>query len=395
MTFHSTSLATLITASALLGCWTGAESEGLPCIDNTHCGVGLDCVAGFCGGEPSDALCGNGYVDPGEVCDEGALNSDNGACRLDCTLEICGDGFQGPSEACDLGEQNDDRGDCKTDCTPEVCGDGLQGPTEACDGSIDCSPECTFESCGNGVLDPGEACDGGGESADCDDDCTAVECEDTNLNEAAGEQCNYDPRSSQPYLCLSNCTIPLLWDDMEIGTPPVAWSHEKVSGGALVTDDWSLSNRKALGMRAWDSGMPAAAAGDTRLITPTLDLSSLAGETIELRFDHARVFGDCDEPTVPHEGGVVEVSVDGGPYQVITPDGGYTGLVGDGLCIGPLEGEPAFILDADYVTEAFDLSAYAGSSIEIGFRVAWDCGNCPGDETARGWFIDNVVVQLE
>jgi hypothetical protein len=53
------------------------------------------------------------------------------------------------------------------------------------------------------------------------------------------------------------------------------------------------------------------------------------------------------------------------------------------------------VFDDDYSTETFDLSGYAGSSIQLGFRVAWDCGNCPGDETDRGWFIDNVIVAIK
>ena len=44
-------------------------------------------------------------------------------------------------------------------------------------------------SCGDGVVDVGEACDGGGESKDCNADCTAAACGDGKLNPSAGETC--------------------------------------------------------------------------------------------------------------------------------------------------------------------------------------------------------------
>lgn len=393
ISFVSLTLAILVII-ALPSCWSGAGSQGLPCENNVHCGLGLECLNGFCGGEPSDALCGNGWLDPGEDCDEGEQNADNGTCRLDCTPETCGDGVQGPSEACDDGELNGDQAACKTNCTLASCGDDQVGPGEECDGGDNCSPACTLESCGNGTVDSGEDCDAGGESADCDDDCTEVQCGDGNSNEAANESCD-DGNQDDDYTCMANCTVPLLWDDMEVGTPEVDWMHEKVSGEPEVTDQWMVNadNPKGTG-RSWDSGLPPDGFGDTRLISPPLDLGSLVGEIIELRFDHARTFTDCGDQD-PYEGAVVEVSVDGGPFQIVTPDDGYTGPVGDGLCTNnPLDGQQAFTLDSAYTTDTVDLSAYVGSSIQIGFRVGWDCGNCPDDQTGRGWYIDNVVVSI-
>lgn len=55
--------------------------------------------------------------------------------------------------------------------------------------------------CGDGVVAGEEECDAGGEAADCDDDCTAVECYDGNLNEAAGEECD-DGNSDNNDACL-------------------------------------------------------------------------------------------------------------------------------------------------------------------------------------------------
>jgi cysteine-rich repeat protein len=49
--------------------------------------------------------CGDGVVDPGEVCDNGEANSDTtpDACRTTCLPAACGDGVQDSDEACDDG----------------------------------------------------------------------------------------------------------------------------------------------------------------------------------------------------------------------------------------------------------------------------------------------------
>src|SRR6185437_15050890 len=48
-------------------------------------------------------FCGNGTLDPGEDCDDGANNSDivPGACKTNCTRSHCGDGKVDTGEQCD------------------------------------------------------------------------------------------------------------------------------------------------------------------------------------------------------------------------------------------------------------------------------------------------------
>ena len=57
--------------------------------------------------------CGNGIVDPGEVCDDGNNESGDG-CPADCS-EPCGDGVLDPGEVCDDGNRIDGDG-CSADC---------------------------------------------------------------------------------------------------------------------------------------------------------------------------------------------------------------------------------------------------------------------------------------
>jgi len=64
-----------------------------------------------------EVQCGNGVVEPGEVCDDGAASP---ACDTDCTLPVCGDGLlnSAAGEECDDGNQASGDG-CRPNCTSE------------------------------------------------------------------------------------------------------------------------------------------------------------------------------------------------------------------------------------------------------------------------------------
>jgi cysteine-rich repeat protein len=157
-----------------------------------------------------NALCGNGSLDPGEQCDEGAANSDTApdGCRLDCRKAYCGDGVTEIGEECDDGnlEQTDA---CLTGCMLNLCGDGHvkesedgTAPAGQCDdGNTDsgdgCRGDCLQDEtlCGNGLLDPGEECDEGGEASDtianrCRTTCVLPGCGDGVLDDEYGEVCD-------------------------------------------------------------------------------------------------------------------------------------------------------------------------------------------------------------
>jgi len=107
--------------------------------------------------------CGNGVLDEGEECDDGAGNSDESpdACRLDCSNSRCGDGVVDAGETCDSGGEVG-KG-CNLDCTASRCGDGIVNAAT------------------------GETCDTGGESIWCNANCTPVACGDGISNRTAGE----------------------------------------------------------------------------------------------------------------------------------------------------------------------------------------------------------------
>ena len=109
--------------------------------------VNIDGERSYSGCAPLN--CGDGVLDPGEVCDLGAANSNapDALCRSDCTAQRCGDGIVDPSfgEICDDG--NNVAGDgCDPSCQ-SVCGDGRVDLGEECDdgntiAGDGCEPTC-------------------------------------------------------------------------------------------------------------------------------------------------------------------------------------------------------------------------------------------------------------
>ncbi|MGC4122263.1 MAG: hypothetical protein QM765_48305 [Myxococcales bacterium] len=166
--------------------------------------------------------CGDGKVNPkaGEECDEGtatpsALCNNNAAgaisANVQCKLTRCGDGWRNTAkEACDPGAGLIESPSCNSDCTSHQCGDSKLNVAagEQCDdgatGSSKCNGndslaiaagvQCKFARCGdaytNAKTSPVEQCDTGGESTNCNRDCTTASCGDGKINLARLEQCD-------------------------------------------------------------------------------------------------------------------------------------------------------------------------------------------------------------
>lgn len=103
-------------------------------------------------------------------------DNNNDACTTECTTAVCGDGYKQPLEECDDGnEVNTDF--CTNECTSVVCGDGYKQPGEECDdgnmlNTDTCTNVCKLSKCGDGYLQPGEQCDDGNPVST--DSCTSV-----------------------------------------------------------------------------------------------------------------------------------------------------------------------------------------------------------------------------
>jgi cysteine-rich repeat protein len=145
-------------------------------------------------GEPP--VCGNGRLEPGETCDDGNRNSNDG-CSASCVREPrCGDRIRDEGEDCDDGNRMDDDG-CSAFCVREPhCGDGVPDPGEECDDGNSneadtCSSACLrLTRCGNSIVEFGEHCDDGNL---LDADCCSASCRFTsNICRPSASRC--DPR---------------------------------------------------------------------------------------------------------------------------------------------------------------------------------------------------------
>lgn len=137
---------------ALAGCPSGTLDAGETCDDgnsDNDDGCLFTCVPN---------VCGDGYVnldvDPAtlliaEVCDPTRL-APLGSCRYDCGQRTadCGDGDIDPGEECDDGAGNSSlpNARCRTDCQLARCGDGVvddaAATPEECDRGPGCGSDC-------------------------------------------------------------------------------------------------------------------------------------------------------------------------------------------------------------------------------------------------------------
>ena len=102
-------------------------------------------------------ICGDGVLDLGEACDNGANNSDvkpNG-CRTDCRRFYCGDGVIDTGEQCDDGSTNSNSSPntCRENCTLPFCGDGVVD-----DGTHRDTGKVFNEACDDGNQDDSDGC---------------------------------------------------------------------------------------------------------------------------------------------------------------------------------------------------------------------------------------------
>ncbi|MCK4918998.1 MAG: DUF5011 domain-containing protein [Candidatus Pacebacteria bacterium] len=123
----------------------------------------------------NEFTCGNSIVDidTGETCDDGNLVDGDGCSSTCQTEQVCGNGFLESPEVCDDGANNGIFGFCNLDCTgdtPSICGNNIVEYPEECDDGSEsdtCTSECTFKKgsisgCkyndenGNGLVDSEE-----------------------------------------------------------------------------------------------------------------------------------------------------------------------------------------------------------------------------------------------
>ncbi len=210
-----------------------------------------DTSSGDSGAAP---FCGDGVVDPGEMCDDGdALNVETGACLPNCVLATCGDGLvQAGAEQCDLGAANShEYGGCVpgTCFWGPACGDGEVTPGhEICDPGapvdprggeiIPCGQDCRFE--GRNVFLSSTTYDGKqlggliGADTKCQQlasvfDPLRYHTYRAWLSDGAGEPASTFDHGVVPYVLLNGVPIAGSFDDLVQNGPAV---------GITITDEY-------------------------------------------------------------------------------------------------------------------------------------------------------------
>ncbi len=149
--------------------------------------VGVPGTCNAAGACVASATCGNGMVNPGEQCDDGNANNNDG-CRSNCTFTCTG---------ANANVNCDDANACTTNtCTGTGAASRCSNPTvgngTTCGGTNICvTGACVAPRCGDSVRTGAEACDDGANANNndgCRSDCTftctaanaATNCDDAN-----------------------------------------------------------------------------------------------------------------------------------------------------------------------------------------------------------------------
>ncbi len=179
-------------------------------------------------------------------------------------------------------------------------------------------------------------------------------------------------------------------EDFESGAP--GWTH---SSPPSWGDQWHLSTEQVHGgsysYKCGDTGTGTYAnLLDARLVSPTI--SSLPSEA-RLYF-WMQIQGELSGayPDSAYDGGIFEVSANGGEFTEVAPVGGYPKTFrwmrgGGNPATGPMRGMPCWAQDLTWMQVAVDLSSFAGQSIQLRYRFGSDAGT--GYE---GWYVDDVLI---
>ncbi len=172
-------------------------------------------------------------------------------------------------------------------------------------------------------------------------------------------------------------TSVFLEDDIEAG--PGEWTHSADQGA----DDWGIitSSYAHSPDNVWFASDPSIVT-DKFLVSRTVTLTPLS----ELTFWHRY------NMETGYDGGVIEISTDGGAgWEDLGPmiiEGEYNDTIST-CCSNPIGGQAAWSGDsgATMTRVTADLAAYAGTEALIRFRIG--CDSSVDDD---GWYIDDVTV---
>ena len=193
-------------------CGDGFVNGSEVCDDGTNDGGEGECLPG-CGGIQS---CGDSVTNGTEVCDDGTNDGGEGQCLAGCGgIQSCGDSVTNGTEVCDDGTNDGGEGECLAGCGGiQSCGDSVTNGTEVCDdgtndgGEGECLAGCGgIQSCGDSVTNGTEVCDDGtndGGDGECLAGCGGIQsCGDSVTN--GTEVCDDGTNDGGEGECLAGC----------------------------------------------------------------------------------------------------------------------------------------------------------------------------------------------
>ncbi len=160
------------------------------------------------------------------------------------------------------------------------------------------------------------------------------------------------------------------------------YTHAAAQG----SDDWRVdtgANHTTGGSRSFASD-DVASVTDKWLITPSKHL----GASAQLTFYHQY---DFEKGSSAYDGGVIEISTDGGSnWSDLGPDittGGYTDTLSTSYS-NPLGGRQAWSgTQSSFTQVVVDLSSYANDDVLIRWRMG-----CDSSQAAGTWYIDDIEI---
>lgn len=168
---------------------------------------------------------------------------------------------------------------------------------------------------------------------------------------------------------------------------PANWTVAAVQNGTPFVTTTNNANSSPNAIYALD---PTTVGGGTNLTSPSIPVT-IAAAVLSFRNRYDTENG--------WDGGVLEISINGGAFQdIITAGGsfienGYNGTLGANGTNNPLNGRSAWTGNSNgYLTTKVRLpAAAAGQNVQLRFRFGAD-DNTTGAGPNPGWYIDNIEV---
>lgn len=177
-------------------------------------------------------------------------------------------------------------------------------------------------------------------------------------------------------------------DDVEGGEGE--WTHTVVTPSFV--DQWHIETyRYQSSGHSWKFGGAGsdgyADSSDGALLMRPMCL----GANAELSFWHWMEAEDEMPGPTAWDCGLVEITADGGAtWSVIHPDDDYTHEKNYNPANPLPEGTPCWSGSFDWREETFDLSVYAGRTVQVRFRFVSD-----GYVTMEGWYVDDIALTFD